>query len=460
MSNDTLSSAWRPSFLDRALRPFTDVHAGEGLKASLLSLNVFLLLTAYYVLKPVREALILGQGSAEEKSYLSAVQVILLAFVVPLYGRMVARLPRRRLINAVNAFFAGCLVLFYVLSQFDVPLAVVYFLWIGIFNVMIIAQFWAFANDVYNSDQGQRLFPIIGFGASLGAVLGAVVAEWLIAPIGVYELMLVGAFILMVQVQITNYVDRRERAGAPVGPADAAPSDEPPPAVPDAANSDRPAGSFSLVFRSRYLLLLACMVVTLNWVNSTGEYVLGRVVSDAAQEAVAAGEAGGLSEEEYIGEFYSSFYAIVNIAGLLIQMFLVSRIVKYLGVPIAILFLPCIALSGYGILALYPILTAVRWAKTAENSADYSLQTTAYNMLFLPCTREQKYAAKQAIDSFFVRSGDVLSASLVFVGTTYLALGVSGFAAFNIVLVLVWLTLAVIIGRQYRRFVTAGESPT
>lgn len=460
MSNATLAGDWRPSFLDRALRPFTDVHSAEGLKAALLSLNVFLLLTAYYVLKPVREALILAQGSAEEKSYLSAGQVILLAFVVPLYGRLVARLPRRRLINTVNAFFAGCLVLFYFLSQFNVPLAVVFFLWIGIFNVMIIAQFWAFANDVYTSEQGQRLFPIVGFGASLGAVLGALIAEWLIAPIGVYELMLVGAFILMVQVQITNYVDRRELAGDPAGPGEAEPSNETPLVGADTAAADKPAGSFSMVFRTRYLLLLACMVVTLNWVNTTGEYLLGRVVENSAQEAVAQGQAGGLSEEQYIGEFYSSFYAIVNVAGLLIQMVFVSRIVKYLGVPIGILFLPCIALGGYGILAFYPIMTAVRWAKTAENSTDYSLNTTAYNMLYLPCTREQKYAAKQAIDSFFVRTGDVLSAALVFVGTTYLALSISGFAIFNIVLVLIWLALALAIGRQYRRLVATGESPS
>ena len=169
--------------LDRFLRLFADVRPGEGLTAVLLALNIFLLLTAYYILKPVREALILGQGSAELKSYMSAGMVGVLAIVVPLYGALAARVPRRRLINIVTVFFAGCLVLFYGLAQLNVPLGMVYFVWIGVFSVMIVAQFWGFANDLYTKDEGERLFPIVGFGASLGAVLGAVIAGWLIAPI-------------------------------------------------------------------------------------------------------------------------------------------------------------------------------------------------------------------------------------------------------------------------------------
>ncbi|MCH7805418.1 MAG: hypothetical protein IH937_15225 [Acidobacteria bacterium] len=149
--------------LDRFLRLFTEVRPGEGSKAVLLALNVFLILTAYYVLKPVREALILGQGSAELKSYVSAGQVLLLSGLVPLYGKFVAWLPRIRLINIVTAFFVGCLVLFYLLSLFNVPLGIIFFLWIGIFSLMIVAQFWSFANDVYTKEEGERLFPIVRY---------------------------------------------------------------------------------------------------------------------------------------------------------------------------------------------------------------------------------------------------------------------------------------------------------
>jgi len=196
-----------------------------------------------------------------------------------------------------------------------------------------------------------------------------------------------------------------------------------------------------------------------NWVNTTGEYLLGSVVVDAAEAAVASGEADGLTVEEYIGQFYSRFYGVVNILGLVLQLFVVSRIIKYFGVQIGILILPIISFSAYNVLAFIPILAAVRWAKTAENSVDYSLNASSYNMLFLPCTREQKYSAKQAIDSLFVRVGDVASALLVFVGTTYFALSTSGFAKFNILLVIIWLILAVLIGREYKALRASGEAP-
>src|SRR6476469_6072861 len=130
------SSQETGSPLDRLLRIFTDVKPGEGSTALLLSLNIFLILMAYYVLKPVREALILGGGSAELKTYMSAAQVLVLAMVVPLYGRLVNRMDRRRLINYVTAFFVACLLVFYVLGRAGVPLGMVFFLWIGIFNLM------------------------------------------------------------------------------------------------------------------------------------------------------------------------------------------------------------------------------------------------------------------------------------------------------------------------------------
>ncbi|MEO2195228.1 MAG: MFS transporter, partial [bacterium] len=350
---------------------FADVRPGEGITAVLLALNIFLLLTAYYVLKPVREALILGQGSAELKSYMSAGMVVVLAVVVPLYGRLAARVTRRRLINVVTAIFAVCLVAFYALVQLDVQIGMVYFIWIGVFNMMIVAQFWGFANDLYTKDEGERLFAIVGFGASLGAVLGAVVAGWLIAPIGLDQLLLVGAGLLVAQAALTNYVDTRETARTGVqSPDSPSPSGE--------VEKEKKAskGAFGMVFATPYLLLLGLMLMCLNWVNTTGEYILGSVIEDVAREAVAAGTADGLTVEEYIGRFYSQFFSVVNVVGLLIQLFLVSRIIKYFGVRFGVMALPCIAMGAYNVLAFFPVLAAVRWAKTAENATDYSLNNT------------------------------------------------------------------------------------
>ncbi len=162
--------------LDRALRLFTDVRAGEAGTALLLTLNIFLLLTAYYIIKPVREALILSGEGAEVKSYAAAGQALLLLGLVPAYGLLADRLPRRGLLNAVTAFFVLCLIGFYGLTKANVPVGVIFFLWVGIFNLMIVAQFWSFANDLYTKEQGERLFVIVAFGMSLGAVMGSLLA--------------------------------------------------------------------------------------------------------------------------------------------------------------------------------------------------------------------------------------------------------------------------------------------
>jgi len=450
--------------LDRALRLFADVRAGEGATALLLALNVLLLLAAYYVIRPVREALILTGGGAEVKSYLAAGQALLLLVLVPLYGALADRLPRRQLLNAVTAFFIICLIAFFALTRAGVPVAILFFLWAGIFNLMIVAQFWSFANDLYTKEQGERLFAIVAVGGSLGAVVGAAVAGRLIPLIGVSQLLLVAAALLGLAVLISNLVDARERERHETHLPPALTTAEIPAAtgeyqvqtvedskkltvsLPGIGPSHRP-GTFRLVFGDRYLLLIALLVLFVNWVNTTGEYILGRTVAEAA--AAASGAGGGVSEREFIGAFYSDFLFYVSGAALLIQLFLVSRLIKYAGVRVAVLILPLLALTGYAVLAFVPVLALIRTVKIAENATDYSVQNTTRNVLFLPTSRDQKYKAKQAIDSFFWRAGDVLSAVLVFVGVTLLSFGVSGFARVNLVLAFIWLLLAFAVGREY-----------
>ncbi|HZA97521.1 MAG TPA: MFS transporter [Gemmatimonadales bacterium] len=454
---------------DRALRLFADVHAGEGPIALLLALNVFLLLAAYYCMRPVREALILSiTGGAELRSYLAAGQAVLLLGLVPAYGALADRLPRRRLLNIVTAFFVACLVAFYLLTRAGAPIAVVFFLWVGIFNLMIVAQFWSFANDLYTKEQGERLFAIVAVGASLGAVLGARLAGWLIPLFGLPQLLLVAAGLLTLGVLISNVVDAHERgrhelhlplhlttAEIPAATGDyqiqtVQESKKLTVSLPGIGPTSR-RGTFRLVFNNRYLLLIALLILILNWVNTTGEYILSSTVSDAAKAAVATGRAGGLSESEFIGRFYSDFLFYVSIAALLLQLFVVSRLIKYVGVQAGVLVLPVLAFTGYAVLAFVPVLALIRVVKIAENATDYSIQNTIRNVLFLPTSRDEKYKAKQAIDSFFQRAGDVLSAAVVFTGVTLLNWSVSGFARVNLVLAGIWILLAVAVGREYAR---------
>ncbi len=455
MSEAAALGGGRPGPLDRALRLFTDVRAGESATALLLAANVFLVLFAYYLIKPARKALILSGAGAEVESYASAALAILLLGAVPAYGRLAARLPRRRLIGRVTLFFVACLIAFFALGTMGVDVGIPFFLWVGIFNVMAVAQFWSFANDVYSTDEGERLFPIVAFGASLGAVLGSVAAGVVISHAGVMTTLLGAAAALWAGLLVTNAVDTRERARTEAGLPVPHTTAELPAATGEFAVSDaggaRPAApthgrgaAFRLVFADRYLLLIAVIVLLLNWVNTNGEYILSKTMATVAASS-------GRPADQVIGEFYSGFFAVVNALGLVLQLLVVSRVIKYGGARVALAVLPVISLVAYSLMAFLPVLAAIRWAKTAENATDYSLNNTVRNVLFLPTTREQKYAAKQAIDSFFKVAGDLASAGLVFLGAGWLALAPRQFALVNLALVCVWLAAVWAAGRRYQR---------
>lgn len=436
------------SRLERLLGVFTAVRPGEGTTAVALAFNIFLILTTYYLIKPVREALILSvPGGPELKSYSAAGQALLLLLAVPAYGWLASRISRMRLIDTVTLIFAACLLGFYVLVESGAHVGVAFFLWVGIFNLMIPAQFWAFANDLYNPEQGKRLFVLVAFGASCGAVFGSFLANRLIPVIGVHAMLLVAAGVLASTLLITHWVAARERDTARPGSASAATPEEP----------IEGGNAFAMVFRNRYLLLLAFMLLLNNWVNSNGEYILGHIVKEAADEH-AAGR-GALVEEEFIASFYSQYFGVVNLAGMLLQLFVVSRVIKYIGVPVAICLLPAITLGSYMTIVALPVLGVVRWVKTAENSTDYSLQSTLKQVLYLPTTRAEKYKAKQAIDTFFVRAGDVCSAGLVLAGTHLLSLNVRGFAIVTIVLCAAWLAVSVMLGRRFKALTPATGEP-
>jgi len=439
-----MTSDRRPSRqldLARLLRPFARVEPGEGGTVLLLMVTLFLLLTSYYVLKTVREPLILVGGGAEVKSYAAALQALLLLGIVPAYSALVNRVGRVRLINRIGLFFVANIVLFYVLARLRVPyLGVPFFVWVGIFSLMVIAQLWSFANDLYTPEQGQRLFALIAVGSSLGAIVGAWFAGRLLAAgIGVYEMMLIAAVLLLACVGLTAVVQRREQTRiAAIGAR----------MKPQPARSLAGRSGFALVMHDRYLLLIAVMLLLMNLVNTSGEYILGRTVKQAAAVALPTGTEAELNA--FIGGFYADYFTGVNLVGALLQMFAVSRIIGRLGVRGAVLVLPVIALSGYAALAAAPALLLIRAVKTLENATDYSLQNTVRHALFLPTSVDAKYKAKQAIDTFFVRAGDVASAGVVFAGTA-LGLTTAGFAMVNAVVVFLWLAIAWAIGRRHGR---------
>jgi ATP:ADP antiporter, AAA family len=421
------------TWVERLLAPIAEVRRDEVRSVLLMTLLMFLILAAYYMLKTAREVFILSEGGAEVKSYSSAGQAVLLLFLVPAYGAFASRVNRVQLVQWVTLFFVSHIVLFMLVLSAGIKIGIAYFLWVGIFNLMVIAQFWAFANDLYTPEQGKRLFPLIGVGASLGAWIGAVRAGQLMA-LGPRRLMIGAAVALVACVFLARVVNRvtkkPEKAAA-------------------AAKAEEPLGNesgFGMIFSDRYLLLIAALTVLLNIVNTTGEYLFGKYVVQAAME-MHPGNA--VAQQQAIGAAYSRLFSTVNLLGFLLQMFVVSRVFKFLGVGKSLFIHPIVALTGYLMMLRAPSITAMGWLKVVDNSIDYSLGNTTKQALWLPTSRAAKYKAKQAVDSFFVRAGDVIQAGLVFIGER-LALAVPAFAAVNVVLAGAWLGVAALLNIQLR----------
>jgi AAA family ATP:ADP antiporter len=469
----------------RFLRLFADIRPGEASKVLFLSLNVFLLLLAYYILKPLREALLLvDKDSPVVKSCLGGAQAILFIFVIKAFSRLASRVPRHILITWTTLFFISNIVVFYFFSLGGMPvktMGIIFFIWVGVFNYFVIAQFWGFANDLYSEEAGKRTFPLIAFGATLGGVVGTLPAVGklrdLLGDRWEYKLMLIAGTILLLCIGLARYIHRREvrkvqeeREKGLAGSAEKARVQEQP---------LKAGGGFRLVFKSRYLLLIALMIGLYNFVNATGEYIISAVTvnkeigrsapaerpaapqgtavsapavnADAGKPQAAEGKNPAPDMEKSIHRAFMNYQFLTNMIALIIQLFFVSRIFRWAGVSGALLFLPLIALGGYALISFGAVLVLVRWVKSLENGTDYSLQNTTKAALFLVTPREEKYKAKAAIDTFFVRGGDTVSALAVLVGTQLVGLKIERYALLNVLIVVILLVICFRIIKEYKK---------
>jgi AAA family ATP:ADP antiporter len=449
-----------PSRLERFLRLFTEVRPGEGLTGAVMFANVLLILCAYYFVKPLREGWIAisdlsswNLSKMEVKAYSSFAQSLLFLSALGAYNGLLRKWPRRRLITAATLFCMSNLVVFWLihgyLREYLPGSGIAFYLWVGMFGLFVVAQFWVFAADLYSDEQGRRLFPLIAVGATSGAVVGSYLTE-LVVQSKVVEssaLLLLATVPLAASIALTHVADRRGPGG------ESRPA--PPQGAPLATAS---SGSVRLILGHRYLLAVALVTLLTNWVNTNGENLLFNVVQESLEDQIAStGVTSATQIDEFVRDgttaFYGNFFFWVNAAALGLQAFVASRLLAVGGFASIILLLPIISLLSYASMALVPILAVVRVMKIAENATDYSINNTARQVLWLPTSVEMKYRAKPAIDTFFVRGGDGLAAATVLIGVQLLDLTTRGFFAFNITLGMLWLGLAAYVARDHARMV-------
>ena len=430
-TKDSAKSTWGT----RLLKPFAEVRTCEVSTVLVLAATIFLILTAYYLLKVIREPLILVSHGAEVKAYAAAVQAVLLIPVLFAHGALARRVGRLTLIASVLLFCVSNLVVFAVLYRAGVAIGLPFYIWVGTFNFLLVATFWSFANDVYTPEQGKRLFSIVGVGPTVGALAGAALASWMLGRFDPMVLMLTSGGLLVVCVGLFTWVHWHPECPAKDRGTTLSRSEP-----------LRGEGGVEGLLKDRYLLLIAVIALLANWVTNSGEYVLDHALTETVRQMGIQGK----EATKYIGQFKGTYFWWINLLALFSQLFFVSRILKYLGVGTAMLMLPLVAMAGAASIALFPVLYVIRTAKIAEKGTDYSVQNTAQNALYLVVSRDAKYKTKAVIDSFVVRAGDVCAAGAIYLGTNFLGLSSRGFALLNVGLTALWLVVAWRVGSTYR----------
>ena len=459
LSSSELSSS------ERFLNLFTEVKSGEGTTAIILFANVFVILLAYYFIKPLREGWIAvsdieGLSKMEVKAYSSFAQSIILLFVVGWYAKLASKLDRVTLFTRATLFCISNMIIFWFLQPNffikGLPLmGIVYYLWVGMFSVFVVAQFWTFCADIYTDERGKRMLPFIAIGATSGAAFGSWLAGRLVdsGVIPTESLLIVAILPLLLSIFLMRIANKREAPDAQAAlDKDQKEQTEGKPA---AAQPSIWIGA-KMVMLSKFLLLAALVTLLTNWVNTNGENLLFGVIQDTlAADAEKQGVTGDDDTLAFVRDgttsFYGNFFFWVNIVALLLQAFVASRLLKYGGFAAILLILPVIALTSYTVMALLPVLAVVKVMKIAENATDYSLNNTSRHVLWLPVSYAMKFSGKPAIDTLYVRLGDGLAAITVLIGVQLLNLSKTTFFGFNVFLVLCWLVIGVLLVREHRR---------
>ena len=414
-----------------------DVRPGEVAALLLSFAYFFCLLSGYYVLRPLRDEMGIASGVETLQWLFSGTFAAMLA-AVPLYGWVVARLPRRRFVPLVYRFFAANILVFFALFRLDVgdvAVARAFYIWVSLFNLFVVSVFWSVMADLFTNEQGRRLFGFVAAGGSAGALVGPSLTAGLAVPLGPINLLLVAVVLLELAAQCARMLFRRAipRAESPSG-----------------AGAAQPIGGsvlagFTEVLRSPYLAGI-CLYILLFTTTSTFLYfeqahVVARAFDDPAER--------------------TRLFALVDLAvGLMtiaVQLFATGRIVRWLGVGGALAATPLLTAAGFLALAAAPTLALVVAFQALRRTANFALSRPAREVLFTVVGREAKYKSKSFIDTAVYRGGDAAS-GWAFAGLRGLGLDLAAIALVAVPIALAWLATGLLLGRRETRLAAATDA--
>ncbi len=439
MNGDTLATRW--------LARIVVVRPGE-MRALLWSFAYFFcLLAGYYVLRPLRDEMGIAGGVKNLQWLFTATFFVMLA-AVPVFGAIVARLPRKRFVPLVYHFFVLNIAIFWVLLTLNIErvmVARVFFVWISVFNLFAVSVFWSFMADLFASEQGKRLFGFIAAGGSAGALAGPAITVALAVPLGPVNLLIIAAVLLELAVLCAH---RLETSAAELATARSA-------AQPKAPANAQPAGNvlgggwlagILMVLRSRYLGGIALWVVLLSLAGTFLYLQQANIVAAASDDPAVR------------TRIFATIDLAIGIVTLVVQCFATGRLIARFGVGPAVAFLPVVFACGFVALALSPALLVVIAFQAMQRAANFALSNPAREVLFTVVSREEKYKAKNVIDIVVFRGADAVTGWL-FATMRGAGLELSTISLATVPFLVAWAILGLALGRTQERLSRPGELP-
>ena len=399
---------------------------GEAPAVALAFLLFFLLFVAYFMLRPVRETFGIA-GGVDNLQWLWTGTFVAMLLVVPLYGWIATKLPRRRLLPILYSFSALVMLGFaagLALDPDNIWTARAFYIWLSVMNLFVISLAWSLMADLFDSDQGHRLFGQIAAGASLGGLTGPIVSGLLVARIGEARLLALSAVLLLATIPCVFALLRwRERMGPRAGPP-----------APERIGGSIWAG-LTLIARSRYLQMIALFIVLLSAATTFLYFEQARIVRDTFPDRV------------HQTQVFAAIDAFVQALTILIQIFFTGRLARRLGVTVLLTAVPLLMVAGFGLLALMATFPVLAGVMILRRVGEYALIRPGREMLFTPLDAETKYKAKNALDTAVYRGADAMSgwayAAAIAISGTQLAVLAGA------VLAAVWAWLGLRLGRRH-----------
>ncbi len=421
----------RQSFFARLMKAASKIE-GHEIRAVLLSFSfVFILMAAYYILRPVRDAMA-SDWTDTEVSFLWNINFFVSVSIVALYGIAVSRIRFKVLVPSVYAFFAASFIAFFfgVTAIADRTLIdKTFYVWVSVFSLFHVSVFWSFMSDLFNKEQSGRLFAFIGAGASAGALVGPSVPTLFAGSVGTDTLMLIAATALVIPIPIILYLDRLKVVELHNEDVQADLS--------TARIGGKPFAGFKMFFTNPYLLAIGLFILLYTAIGSFVYFEQKNLLADF-DRATRTQILGGVDWA-------------VNLLTFAIGLFATSRIVARFGMPFTLALVPMFIAAGLLILAFAPILTVVLVLQVARRAGNFGITRPAREMLFTAVDRETRFKAKPVIDIAVYRGGDAVS-SIAFAGLTDgLGLGLGAVAAVGAGIAAVWGMVGRYLGRWFAR---------